>query len=358
MRRFGTILWYALKLAVRDRQNVVFSFIFPIILMTLLGFAFGRGLPFSLDIGVVDHDHSELSRGLVNGIKTVPNLKVHQGTEKTELRALRKGDRRVVLVLPTGFQFGTIGLETSLIVYQDRTDPENTRQAMTIVRNAMAEIQAQTSQQDFNIDERPIRGRRFRFIDFMTPGILGMAIMNLGLQGSLGTIVVYRETGLLRRIRVTPIRLWQFLGSEATVRLSLCVLQVFVIMGLAITMFGVRVTGSFPALIVIALIGSAVFVNLGIVATAIARSFPAAVMAGIIITVPMIFLGGVFFPVEAMPWFLQPLIRLLPLTHLNNALRDVVIRGGTLASSGRELLILGVLAIVTFGAALWAFKWE
>src|SRR4051812_32990429 len=109
MSRFATLLWYDFKLAIRDKQNIAFSFLLPVLLMVLLGFAFGRGVPFSIHVGVVDNDHSELSKAATSGMGLVDGIRLHTGSEKEELAALRNGDRTAVAVFPSGFQYGTVG---------------------------------------------------------------------------------------------------------------------------------------------------------------------------------------------------------------------------------------------------------
>jgi ABC-2 type transport system permease protein len=210
----------------------------------------------------------------------------------------------------------------------------------------------------FVIDPEPVNSRNLRFIDFLMPGIVAMAIMQMGLFSVAFAFVQLKKQGILRRLLATPVRPASFLLAQVVTRLVVSVLQTLVLVGVAVFFFDVQLAGNILAVLLLAIIGGAVFISMGFAISGWARSEEVAAPIANVIALPMMFLSGVFFSREAMPQVLQRVTDYLPLTYLADALRSVAIDGATLWSQWLNLAGLAVWMVISFAIAVKLFRWE
>lgn len=186
----------------------------------------------------------------------------------------------------------------------------------------------------------PGMGPGIDYFDFVLPGLLAIGLMNFAMIGSAASLARYRELMVLKRISVTPLAPWKFIAGQVAARLTLAAVQTAVLMAV-----GVALGGSFgpnwPWLFVIALGGNLIFISLGFALAGRLQSVDAANNAAGLITTPLMFLSGSFFPIASMPGWLQPVAELLPLTPLVVALREMALSGASILEVGPELAIIG-----------------
>ena len=161
-------------------------------------------------------------------------------------------------------------------------------------------------------------------LNYLVPSILAMSLMQLGIYGAL-PLVQQREKLILKRLATTPLNPLSFVGANAAVRLALGLLQAVLLIGVGINFFGVVIVGNLALVLAIVLLGAAVFTAIGYVVATYASTEETATLVTNLITFPLMFLSGVFFPIDQMPDFLQPVAVVLPLTYLADALRQVMV---------------------------------
>jgi len=206
------------------------------------------------------------------------------------------------------------------------------------------------------LDARPISTENVRYIDFLTPGMVGMAIMYINL-GVGFMLVTWREQGILRRLGVTPLRPSNLILSQAVSFAVVSLMQVVIILGLANLVFDVSINGSFAWLAVSVALGIAAMLSIGYLIGSFLHT-PTAVNAVInAVAFPMIFLGGSYFPLDT-PAALAPLVQAMPLTHINDSLREVVNGNGELGDLWISWAALGAWIMVGFTASVRAFRWQ
>ena len=171
-------------------------------------------------------------------------------------------------------------------------------------------------------------------------------------------IVMARMQKLLKRFAATPMRRWHFLLSFILSRLIFLFLEVLVILTFAYFVFGVKVHGSLLAVLLIAILGSMSFSGLGLLVAARPRTIEGVSGLMNFVMLPMWLLSGTFFSAARFPDFLQPFVRALPLTAVNDALRAVINDGATLATTSRQIVILLAWGVVSFVIALRIFRWQ
>jgi ABC-type multidrug transport system permease subunit len=197
-----------------------------------------------------------------------------------------------------------------------------------------------------------------RYIDFLVPGLLGLNLMSSGMWGIGFIIVENRQKKLLKRLVATPMRRSEFLLSFVLLRMLFLLLEMPVLLGFGWLAFSVPVHGSVALLTTTAVVGAFAFAGLGLLVACRAQNVQT--VGGLInvVMMPMFILSGVFFSSSHFPDAVQPLIRVLPLTALNDALRAVMLEGAGLLAIWPQLLLLAGLAAVSFALALRWFRWS
>jgi len=196
-----------------------------------------------------------------------------------------------------------------------------------------------------------------RYIDFLIPGLLGMNLMNSGMWGIGFALVDMRQRKLLKRFVATPMRRSDFLMALTSSRLVLMIIEVALLLGFGVLVFHMRVLGSVLTILLLGAIGAVAFGGLGLLTASRAQKIES--VSGLInlVMVPMWIFSGVFFSYERFPAIVHPLIRALPLTALNDALRATILQGASLASQSGRLLVLVLWGGISFVLALRWFRW-
>jgi ABC-type multidrug transport system permease subunit len=197
-----------------------------------------------------------------------------------------------------------------------------------------------------------------RYIDFLIPGLLGMNLMGSAIWGMGFAIVDARRKKLMKRLVATPMPRHYYLASFLFSRLLLLVVEVGVLVGFGVLVFGVPVRGSFVDLVLLCVLGSLSFSALGLLIASRARTIEAA--SGLMNTVmmPMWIVSGVFFSAQRFPDVIQPVIKALPLTAAIDALRMNMLQGASLAQLTPQMGVLAGWLVVCFGLALKLFRWR
>jgi ABC-type multidrug transport system permease subunit len=206
--------------------------------------------------------------------------------------------------------------------------------------------------------EQPVTNVGSRYIDWLVPGLLGMNIMSTGLWGVGFSIVQSRTKKLLKRLVATPMSKAHYLMSHVFSRLLFLALEVVVIVGFARLFFDVKVHGSVASLAGLALLGALSFGGLGLLLASRARTIEAVSGLMNLVMLPMWVLSGVFFAATNFPDAMQPFIRILPLTALNDAMRAVVNEGRAVSTVAREMAVLATWGLVSFVLSLKLFRWQ
>lgn len=192
---------------------------------------------------------------------------------------------------------------------------------------------------------------------FILPGILAMALMQLGLFGSL-QFVILREKKIIRGLSVTPLSISSLLSSEIVVRLLAGIAQATIILLVGKFIFDVTLVGSLLHVFLLVLLGAVTFISFGYMLTCFVKTSEAATGLMQVVQMPMMFLAGIFFPLEMMPEFLEPVTRIIPLTYLVDALRQVMIGNYSEFSMVMNLSVLGIWLVASGLVAVKFWKWE
>jgi ABC-2 type transport system permease protein len=196
-----------------------------------------------------------------------------------------------------------------------------------------------------------------RYIDFLIPGLIGMNVMNAAMWGIGFALVDMRQRKLLKRFVGTPMRRSDFLLALASSRLILMTVEVGMLLGFGALVFHMRVLGSIATILLIGAVGALGFAGLGLLTASRAQKIES--VSGLInlVMMPMWIFSGVFFSYERFPAVIQPFIKALPLTALNDALRATILEGATLGAQSGRLLIMALWGGISFVLAVKWFRW-
>jgi ABC-type multidrug transport system permease subunit len=197
-----------------------------------------------------------------------------------------------------------------------------------------------------------------RYIDWVIPGLIGLNLMSTGMWGIGFGLVQMRNKKQLKRLVSTPMRRRDFLLAQLLARLVFLVFEVPPIMLFAWLVFGVTLHGSLLAFSGLVILGAMTFAGLGLLCASRARTIEG--VSGIlnVVMLPMFVLSGVFFSASRYPAAIQPIIRALPLTALNDAFRAVYNDGLPVAAYWPQVAILVAWMVLSFVAALKLFRWQ
>jgi ABC-type polysaccharide/polyol phosphate export permease len=324
---------------VREPEALFWALVFPVILTTGLGIAF-RNQP-----DQIEHV-AAVTAPLASALTEDSLLAVQTMTGEAADQALRRGT--VVLVVAPA--------PDGRVSYRyDDTNPD-ARIARTRVDRAVQRAAGRVDPVPVTDDR--IREAGSRYIDFLVPGLVGMGIMGNAIWGLGFSIVDARRRHLMKRIVATPMRPRDYLLSFLIWRLLLLAFEVSIPIGFGVFVFGVPMRGSLVEFTLLCVLGSLSFSALGLLIASRARTIEA--VSGImnLVMMPMWILSGVFFSAQRFPDAVQPFIRALPLTALNDALRANMLQAVGFTGLVPEVVVLGLYVVGCFAIAMRLFRWQ
>jgi ABC-2 type transport system permease protein len=345
-----------LKIFSRDRQAIFFTLFFPITFMVIFGIASAGGDD-PIEIGIVDNAHNDFSARFVESLEDRPLFHVNVGTEDDLRTQVIDGDLALALVLPERFDGSNT---TDLTMLVDEAQARQTAMLVPLMQQALLGVEREVRNQEplFPLDVVDVQARSKRYIDFLVPGLLALTIMQLSIGGSGFNIVEYRRKGILKRLFVTPIRAGEFIGGLVLSRLIITVVEVSFLLAVAVVVLGVPIEGNILELLALIIIGSSIFLSFGFFMGSMAKTQQAIMLLGNLVTLPQIFLSGVFFSIDSMPDMLQPVAKLLPLSFLVSGVRDNIVNGVSLADQLPTLAGLFVWLAISLTLAIRLFRWK
>jgi len=340
----------------RDRQAIIFSLFFPIVFMLALGFGGGNRDP--IELGVVNDAHSELADRFIATLNDNPLFNITEGSEEALRTALIEGDSKMVLILPATFQDTESAGELRLLV--DQAQMRSLSLILPVFEKALVTVERELRDTEplFSLTVEDVKARSQGYIDFLLPGLLAFTLMTVSISGSGFNLVEYRRKGILKRLFVTPLQPRDFITGLVLARLLLCVVQVSVLLGIAVFFLGATVAGNLASLYFVIVLGSVVFLCLGFSLGSIAKTQQAIMAIGNLFMFPQMFLSGIFFPIDSLPELIQPLAKVLPLSFVATALREISNNGLSLLEILPELTGIAVWLVIGFSLATRLFVWK
>ncbi len=329
----------------REPEVIFWVFGFPMILAFGLGIAFRNKPADVTPIAIVAGSAADNVLGLLQHSPRSSSIRAAVLPEPDALQGFRVGKYDLV-ILPDGKNG-----------FQYRLDPSRPE---SVLAKALVDDALQTGAgRKDPVPTSTVTSSEpgSRYIDFLIPGVLGMNLMNSGMWGIGFALVDMRQRKLLKRFVGTPMRRSDFLMALMSSRLILMVIEIVLLLGFGVLAFHMRVLGSIFTIVLLATIGAVTFGGLGLLTASRAQKIESASGLMNLVMMPMWIFSGVFFSADRFPAMLQPFIRALPLTALNDALRATILQGASLGSQTGRVVILLLWALISFVLALRWFRW-
>jgi ABC-2 type transport system permease protein len=363
VKAFTSLVSANVKSFLRDRMGLFWTVFFPVFFILIFGTVFSGadgsgGVKYSL--GVVLEDQNPMAQQIAGAFKQVDMLEVYNGNMDTEMAALKDGKRAAVIVIPDN-TVASIGSnqKANLQVYYDPAQTTSSQIVLTVLDKVVQHIDQEITKRPvvLALEQKTLQTQHFRNIDFFVPGILAMALMQLGVFAAY-PVISLRVKGVLKRLGATPLRRSHFISAHVLVRIMIAALQTAIIILLGRLVFGVQMTGNWFMLAGVVFLGALTFVSIGFLAASFAKTEEAGNMLLQLINFPMMFLSGIFFPVDMMPSFMKPVVEAMPLTYLGDALRQIMTSSSSMHPMWINLAVLSGWLVVTFGISVKAFRWD
>jgi len=329
----------------REPEVIFWVFGFPILLALGLGIAFRNKPADRISVVIVSSARSSDTLSMIQRSPAHASIHADVLDESAAMRGFCLGKYDLV-VRPDG----TGG-------YEYRYDPARPESvlARALVDDTLQTVAGRKNPVSTSIVTSSEPGSRY--IDFLIPGLLGMNLMNAAMWGIGFALVDMRQRKLLKRFVATPMRRSDFLLALLSSRLVLMLIEVALLLGFGVLAFHMKVLGSLLSILLIGSIGAISFGGLGLLTACRAQKIESASGLMNLVMMPMWIFSGVFFSGERFPAVAQPLIKALPLTALNDALRATILEGSSLASQSGRISVMAIWGVVSFTLALRWFRW-
>ena len=353
-----------IKSYVRDRAALFWTLAFPLIFIFMFGFIFQGGGGGELNLGWVDADGSPASAQLRDAFTASGAVKIVESSEDDAVAQMRNGKVDSVIVVQKGYgatvaagAAGTGQAPAAITVYTDPSRSNLTASVYQVVGSVLGVVNLGGRPPIVVPEAKTIQTENLNFISSFVPSMLGLSVMQVGIFAAI-PLVADREKLILKRLAATPLRRWQLVGSNVLMRLLIALVQAVIIVGVGVLAFGVHITGSLPLVVGFVALGSMAFLALGYVVASFASTEDSANGMTSVIQFPMMFLSGTFFPIDQMPDVLRTIARIIPLTYLSDALRQVMVDGAAFAPLWLCAVVLVGWLVACFGVAAVKFRWQ
>lgn len=353
------LLWADIKMLVRNKQALFWSLAFPLLFTIIFGLFFGGSNANVGTIGIVKNSDTEIANNLNQAIESAEIFKLQKKNSADEIKeAMRKNQISGGLLIPEGFGEFTQNSNNKIIIIEDPANAQVNSALTGFLQSYLTQVDYRINniKPTFSIVEEKSSDKTINYFDFVLVGLIGLALMNSSIMGLAIGITRYREDKTLKRITTTPLKTWKFITAEVISRLFQNFLQVSIILIVAVFAFKAHITGSYWMLYLFALIGAILFQMMGFMIASLVRTSSAAEGMAQSIAIPMMFLAGVFFPIDALPYWFFSIVQFLPLAPLLRMLRAVALEAKTPFDNPLNILIVAGWIVIFFAIAVWKFR--
>ncbi len=382
------IAWKDLTELFRNRLGLVLLVVMPLFMMVMVGFIYpSNGVSISnLPIAVVNEDSGfnnsmVPSQTFVMALQGINNqtgmMTLTTASSLSDLRDLvQRGELSGGILIPSNFsQCLFTGQQGTIIIVTDQSNPQVSATIQGVLSGVFDSMGTMLAQQQiqlmnptlnatsalavakpYNVQTEGVVPGTPNYFDFIAPGIMAMTVMMSVMTGLPVAISQEKEIGTMDGMMVAPINRLSILLGKTIAQTIRGLIQGIIILVLAVGLFGVTIQGNILLVFALLLLGVFSFVGLGIVITSFTKDQETAQMLMMTLMFPMMFLSGVFFPIQQMPWYMQSISKVLPLTYASDALRKVMVLGASVPQISAELIILVAFGVVMIAIALPVFR--
>ena len=378
------IAWKDLVDLFRNRLGLVLLILMPLFMMVMVGFIYpsnGNAVS-NLPIALVNEDagygnSTIASQTFIMGLQQINSqtgmFVLSNASSMSDIKdMIQRGELDGGIVIPSNFTASILsGEQGTLIIVTDQSNPQISATIQAVLSGVFDQMGTQLALhkvqplnatnplavvKPYDVQTEGVVSGNPSYFDFIAPGIMAMTVMMSVMTGLPVAISQEKEVGTLDGMMVAPINRLSIIVGKTLGQTARGLIQGVIILGLAVGLFGVTIQGSVFLVFGLLLLGVFSFVGIGIVITSFAKDQETATMLMMTLMFPMMFLSGVFFPIQQMPWYMQYISRVLPLTYAAQALRKVMVLGAGIPAISTELTVLMVFGVVMTAIAVPVFR--
>lgn len=349
----------------RDRTALFFTFVFPLIFLFIFGGLFGNSSDVSFRVALVNDSQTPFAAKFTNDLKGNKIFKVSDNVTSLDQskEKMKRGELDATIVLPPDFgqqKDGQSYPSGQAQVYYTQNSATAGQTLTPVLEAVFKGINKQYVPVDapFTVVTKQINDKALTQFDYTFAGLVGFSIIGLGIFGPINVFPELKKQGILRRLHTTPLRVWQYFLSNMFTSAIVGLMTIAVMFVVAISVFHLKVIGNWFELLVFIVLGIVTISGIGLALGGWAKNERQAAPIGNVVSFPLMFLSGTFFPRFLMPHWLQNVSGLLPLTPVIDGLRLIATEGKHLTGLLPQLGLMAIWIVVIYAVAFRVFRWE
>jgi len=333
-----------------------------VIILLLFTAIFGREVPFTANIGVVDLDETAITASIISVFNDTEVFDAKVFENKTEaLKALNATDVRAIITLPQGLKDNlTTGKPIKILMAVDETNPDVARMVRDGIRTFFLEfyktVNTNYTEPISVIEESTLMREEMGYKEYIVPGMLCYPFLFSSMVAATGAIVYEKQKGTLKKIRASPVRPLNVLFGKTLAALFQTAISILIIAVLAVFVLCPKVNWNIPLLVPIMFLGSMNGIAVGLLISCIGRSPQAASSAATTIGVVLQFFIGMYFPQEFLPTYIQQIGNVIPMTYAVHAIRNIMIQNAVLSDILQPIATLIISATILYAIGILLYK--
>jgi ABC-2 type transport system permease protein len=347
-----TILVFA-KISVRryfrDKLAIFFTVLFPLIFLVVFG-SFSKNNDVSFHIGLINQAHSQFSQKFVSDTKNNKMYKIDpEVTDLSTAKAkMSRSEIDATVLLPPSFGEVKSGIPSGqAVIYYDQNNISAATTLQSVLQGQFEDINSKLVKipVPFSVVSKSTNTQGLSKLDYTVSGLIGFSIIGLGIFGPVNYFPLMKRQGVLRRLHITPLRVWQFFVSSVLSNAVIGLFSIGIMIAVASSpLFHFKIVGNYFELALFIMLGILTIFGIGLAIGGWAKNENQAAPLANIVVFPMLFLSGTFFPRFAMPEWLQHITAFLPLTPIIDGIRMIATEGKHLTDIGPQLGLIGIYA--------------
>lgn len=352
----------------RDKMAIFFVFLFPLIFLFIFGGIFGRDSDISFNVALINESQTEFAKTFANNAKEDKVIKIKDNitSRKKADQAMSQSQVDAIIIMPKEFgqvQPGQTYPSGALQIVYSKSNEQSGQTLASIMQGMFQGINKEfvdEQKQPFVVDAQASGKEGLSAFDYLFPGLLGFTILGMGLFGPTNVFPRMKQRGVLRRYHTTSLKIWQFvLGNVVSNSVgALLAVAFMIIVALTVPFFNLNFQGNILELALFIILGAGVIFGFGLAIGGWAKNENQAAPLSNLISFPMMFLSGTFFPRFLMPEWLQVASGFLPLTPFIDGVRKIMVEGQHLVDIGPQIGMLAAWGIIIYFIAFKVFRWE
>lgn len=354
-----------IKRLFRDKVAIFFVFVFPLVFLFIFGSIFNSDNTVSFRVALLNQSQSEFSKTLEQQLKDNETFEVDSGVTTLDAakEKMKRGQLDATLIMPPGFGDIKPGDKTpsgELQIVYDQNNETVGQTLSSVMEGVFKDINQQLvpTVTPFTVKAESTATKGLSQFDYTFSGILGFTLLSLGIFGPTTVFPRLKQRGVLRRYHTTTLKVWQYFVGNVLSNAFIGILAVALMFVAALTIFDLNMRGSYFNLAVVVVLGTIMLFGIGLALGGWAKNENQAAPLAQLVTLPMMFLSGVFFPTFLMPEILQNITKFIPLTGVIDSVRLIVTENASLMDLGPQIGIMAAWTVVVYFIAFKVFRWE